>query len=154
MSANYADYDDGLTGWVPGAWSYAPEDAPTPPRELIGGGVDVRGEPLPYPSGVFTETQLLSTRLYRKPKQHRQRRKSRILAGLLQLFLPGVGRAYLGNDKAFANRLLGAWGIGSLLCLSIIGCHIGIPLLVYAHVASLVDGLLILTLGVDYREKP
>jgi hypothetical protein len=112
------------------------------------------GEPLPYPSGVFTETQLLSTQLYGPAKRYRQRRKSRILAGLLQLFLPGVGRAYLGNDKAFANRLLGAWGAGSLLCLSIIGCHIGIPLLVYAHVASLVDGLLILTLGVDYREKP
>lgn len=68
--------------------------------------------------------------------------KSRVIAGCLSLFTPGLGRFYMG-DSHTGNRYAGAWLLGSALCLSLIGIHIGIPLLVYAHVASFVDALLI-----------
>lgn len=147
-----ADFDDGLSEWQTDIW----------PRFYAACSGTTDDEPT---AGVFNtaeydaefggaQTQMAQTQLYRPPPQYRPprlRRKSRILAGGLQLLLPGVGRLYLGNDEALAHRLLASWGVGSLLCLSIVGVHLGVPLLVYAHVASLVDGLLILVAGVDYR---
>lgn len=75
--------------------------------------------------------------------------KSKVVAGLLQLVplvfaLPlGIGRFYMGTN-AVAIGQLSVFVVGVLLCLTIIGIVIGLPLLLIGWLWCLVDGIVVL----------
>lgn len=72
--------------------------------------------------------------------------KSRLAAGLLGIFLGGYGvhNFYMGYyTKAIVQVCLS--GIGLLMCFTIIGMILGIPMMVGAGIWGLVEGILALT---------
>lgn len=104
-----------------------------------------------YPSTGWYDNLRPATATVAVPMRASPSHKSRLVAGCLGLLVPGWGRFYIGDSQT-GNRYLGAWLLGLVCCLSLVLIHIGLPLMVYGHIASAVDSLLILALGMDYRE--
>lgn len=69
--------------------------------------------------------------------------RSRLVGGLLQLPFPGLGRLYL-RQRPTAHTLMAGWLIGSLLCFSLVGAWLGMPILAGVHAWSFVDGLILI----------
>lgn len=90
--------------------------------------------------GVPTWPADARTEVYPTVRVSRPRRKSRFLAGALQMLLPGFGSWYMG-DLRTRNNLWRWWGIGVGLTLSILGAHLGIPILAGVHVWALISGV-------------